>query len=122
MKYERWQGNCALCGMSDNEMSTLDIRPNRFGNFYGQDKSVKICGDCLGTIMERIEQNADNEQSNSGFICECCGRHEIYSPCRITLDAAYGSIHDGEQRTLEICGACFDRMWNLVQELGGKDE
>lgn len=47
---------CALCGSSDNEMSTLEIRPNPFGEYGGQDKSVKICYVCLGVIMELIER------------------------------------------------------------------
>ncbi len=47
------------------------------------------------------------------FICPVCGEGN-YSPSIITLQANYGSIHDGERVTIELCGGCFDKLLSAV--------
>lgn len=47
------------------------------------------------------------------FICPVCGEHD-YTPSTITLQANYGSIHDGERVTIKLCGGCFDKLLSAV--------
>ena len=47
------------------------------------------------------------------FHCEICGKEDEI-PSRITIKANYGSVHDGERLTLDICGECADFIfWYL---------
>lgn len=52
--------------------------------------------------------------SNTGFMnvdfrCDLCERVDLV-PSKVTLEANYGSVHDGERVTLHICGDCMDWM------------
>lgn len=47
------------------------------------------------------------------FICPVCG-HEDYVPSTITLQANYGSIHDGDIVTINLCGDCFDKLVSAI--------
>jgi len=60
--------------------------------------------------VQRYKQH-DNEQSD--FRCPVCGNHDFTSST-ITLQANYGSIHDGERVTLHVCENCFDRLLGFV--------
>lgn len=50
---------------------------------------------------------------NGAFHCEICGGDD-YVPSKIDLFASYSSVHDGEQLTLDICGACVDAVFDLI--------
>lgn len=49
-------------------------------------------------------------------ICDICGQ-EFLCPSIITLNAGYGSIHDGERLRLELCGDCFDTLFNSALDI-----
>lgn len=48
--------------------------------------------------------------------CDICGQ-EFLCPSVVTLDACYGSIHDGERLRLELCEECFDRLYYLALDI-----
>lgn len=50
------------------------------------------------------------------FICPICGDKD-YVSSTITLQANYGSIHDGERVTIRLCGECFDKLLSAVNVL-----
>lgn len=50
--------------------------------------------------------------------CAICGNEDIHGSgtlSAITLTAGYGSVHDGEQITLYICGTCMDWFFNSLK-------
>lgn len=56
------------------------------------------------------------EKQNEDFICAICGKRDLV-PSIVALMANYGSVHDGEHKRLEVCGDCFDWLFEgLVQE------
>lgn len=48
------------------------------------------------------------------FVCPTCGKH-TFVPSRVTLEANEGSIHDGEQATINLCGECVDWFFDAVK-------
>ena len=54
---------------------------------------------------------------NGDFIhsCECCGKDNLVAS-QIILKFNYGSQYDGEVLTLNICGECVDKIYNLIQD------
>lgn len=44
------------------------------------------------------------------FHCGICGKEDLI-PSRITIEANYGSVHDGEHLSLDVCGECIDFLW-----------
>lgn len=59
------------------------------------------------------------EQQNMSFMnapeyCEICGsRDDPFSEVRLTF--GYGSINDGERVTLNVCGDCIDKLYDIIQ-------
>ena len=54
---------------------------------------------------------------NEDFIpeyCELCGKAEL-SLSVLRLTCGYGSLNDGEDITLNICGDCADRIFEYIQ-------
>ena len=49
-----------------------------------------------------------------GFECDICDRYDTYGPSKITLEANYGSKHDGERVTLNVCGDCMDWLFDSI--------
>lgn len=58
---------------------------------------------------------------NDDFICEICGKRD-YVPSELAISANYGSVHDGEQLTLDICGECADAVFNLILKRAEKQQ
>lgn len=60
-------------------------------------------------------------ESKDSFInkkCEMCGKNDLLlSELRLTCN--YGSKYDGERMTIDICGNCADKIYNLIQNVGG---
>ena len=50
---------------------------------------------------------------NGEFHCEICGGDD-YVPSKIAVSASFGSVHDGEQLTLDVCGQCADAVFDLI--------
>lgn len=54
------------------------------------------------------------------FVCPVCGQK---SPCYasfVTLQAGYGSVHDGDTVTVRVCGDCLDWLYvELIDEKKG---
>lgn len=55
------------------------------------------------------------KKQNGDFICEICGKPDMVMS-EIRLSCNYGSKHDGERVTLSICGACADKIFNVIQK------
>lgn len=54
-------------------------------------------------------------RSNADFVCPVCDQK---SPCYasfVTLQAGYGSIHDGEKAKIRICGECIDQLFERLE-------
>lgn len=47
--------------------------------------------------------------SNGDFVCEVCGQSDLV-PSTVTIQANYGSQHDGETVTVQLCGDCVDKL------------
>lgn len=45
--------------------------------------------------------------------CELCGKAEL-SLSELHLICGYGSLNDGEDITLNICGDCADRIFGII--------
>ena len=56
----------------------------------------------------------------NSFVCDICDQYDVYGPSQITLEANYGSKHDGERVTLNICGDCMDWIYDRIIERAGK--
>lgn len=54
---------------------------------------------------------------NRDFHCNLCGARDLV-PSKITLEANYGSGHDGEQITLYVCGNCMDWLFDTCTKRG----
>lgn len=52
---------------------------------------------------------------NSNFICPRCGRADDV-PSVMVMQANYGSSYDTERVTVELCGECFDEIYEYVQK------
>ena len=58
-------------------------------------------------------------ESNIGFInknCECCGMPDLVMS-ELHLVCNYGSINDGEEIRLALCGCCADEVYKFIQRL-----
>ncbi len=53
------------------------------------------------------------EKHQLDFLCPVCGKQD-FVPSVITFQANYGSIHDGEQVSVYICGDCLDRLLSVA--------
>lgn len=54
-----------------------------------------------------------DDSANTHFVCKICGvQHYVASI--ITLQANYGSIHDGEQMMFYVCGDCMDKLYGII--------
>ncbi len=56
-------------------------------------------------------------KANHDFICEVCGEKDLV-PSIVALRANYGSIHDGENILLCVCGKCIDKIFDSICEEG----
>ena len=60
------------------------------------------------------------KRQNSNFIsetCELCGRSDLAGTCfsEIILRAGYGSTkYDGTELSMNVCGDCIDRLFDIV--------
>lgn len=48
-----------------------------------------------------------------GFVCPMCGE-QYYMPSMIVLCPDFGSAHDGERISIQICGACMDKLITAI--------
>lgn len=56
-------------------------------------------------------------RQNNGFInktCEICGQDCLVAS-KVTFEANYGSVNDGERISLDVCGCCIDKLFSIVQ-------
>lgn len=67
-----------------------------------------------------FNENQNVETMWNGFECDICGEYDIYGPSKITLEANYGSKHDGDLVTLNVCGDCMDWLFDSIVEQAGK--
>ena len=72
----------------------------------------KIGGEEMSELLKRIQTGqrhiAEYIRPNADFICPVCKQE---SPCYasfVTLQAGYGSAHDGEKAKVRVCGECMD--------------
>ena len=59
----------------------------------------------------------DKLQQNHSFIhnkCDCCGRND-YVMSEVILKANYGSSYDGEKKKINLCGKCFESVYESIQ-------
>ena len=74
----------------------------------------------LQTGQRHIEEYT---RPNADFICPVCKQK---SPCYasfVTLQAGYGSVHDGEKAKVRVCGACMDNLYRTLTQCGtGKEQ
>ena len=68
-------------------------------------------------IGSRIEDEVI--ASGRGFDCDICDQPDLV-PSTITLEANYGSKHDGTRVTLNVCGDCMDWIIDNIVEWAGK--
>ena len=54
------------------------------------------------------------------YICEVCGAKE-WVLSRIHITACYGSVHDGADVTLNVCGKCLDAVISCLSQRAGGD-
>jgi len=52
-------------------------------------------------------------KTNSNFICDVCGKTDLI-PSTVVLRAEYGSVHDGENILLCVCGKCIDKIFEMI--------
>lgn len=74
----------------------------------------------LETVYNYLNDTKERTSPNNDFICPLCHEHD-YIPSTITMQANYGSIYDGERMKIQLCGECFDMLWNLAS-VGLKSE
>lgn len=68
--------------------------------------------------VEKYRQHTEEHTlPNNDFICPLCHEHD-YVPSEIILQANYGSSYDGEHVAIQLCGECFDKIWNKATEKG----
>lgn len=60
-------------------------------------------------VMQHTEYTDGTEST-----CSICGKPEVYFS-QIILEAGYGSKYDLERAILNVCGDCFDRLY---EEMG----
>lgn len=53
-------------------------------------------------------------EANTDFICPLCGKSDL-TWSAVTLQANYGSDHDGERVTVKVCGGCVDLLIGFVR-------
>lgn len=63
----------------------------------------------LKSVQRHGHQVAEEEIAAMTFVCPVCG-NTAFPPSTIVLQANYGSVHDGECATVNICGECFDTV------------
>lgn len=51
---------------------------------------------------------------NTDFICKFCGQSDMIAS-KVILEANYGSANDGECITLDVCGNCIDKLFEVIQ-------
>lgn len=57
-----------------------------------------------------------SNRRNEDFICPCCQQVTFFPPSILTMQGNYGSIqHDAERATVKLCGECFDRLYEIIQ-------
>lgn len=64
----------------------------------------------LGAVS-KITSKTDFIHNN----CELCGKRDM-SLSLLRLMCGYGSLNDGEDITLNICGECADRIYQIIQK------
>jgi transcription elongation factor Elf1 len=64
----------------------------------------------MSELLKAIQRH---KTQDCGFVCPICGKVD-YVPSAITIEASYGSIHDGKTVKAEICGECLDRLISAV--------
>lgn len=61
----------------------------------------------LKAVHRHKQKVPEKEIAAMTFACPVCG-NTAFPPSTIVLQANYGSSHDGECATVNICGECFD--------------
>lgn len=80
----------------------------------------------MSELLKRIQTGQryieEYTRPNADFICPVCKQE---SPCYasfVTLQAGYGSVHDGEKAKVRVCGACMDNLYRTLTQCGtGKE-
>lgn len=63
----------------------------------------------------KIKKGGENMiVQNTDFMCELCGRLDMVAST-VILEANYGSDNDGERVKLNVCGCCFDKLFEVVK-------
>ena len=80
----------------------------------------KIGGEEMSELLKRLQTGqryiAEYTSPNADFICPVCKQE---SPCYasfVTLQAGYGSVHDGEKAKVRVCGECMDYFFRVLVE------
>lgn len=73
----------------------------------------------MSELLKRIQTGqrhiAEYARPNADFICPVCKQE---SPCYasfVTLQAGYGSVHDGEKAKVRVCGDCVDQLFKRLE-------
>ena len=67
--------------------------------------------------VNMFEKDGEKLTQNSDFInkkCKMCGKEELALSV-IELSCGYGSLNDGENIRLNICGECADKVYSLIK-------
>ena len=82
-------------------------------------KSEMAGGEQMSELLKRVQTGqrhiTEYTRPNADFICPVCKQE---SPCYasfVTLQAGYGSVHDGEKAKVRICGECIDRLFEKLE-------
>lgn len=54
-------------------------------------------------------------ERNQSFMCAICGGQFNFLS-RITMQASYGSTHDGDRIEIPLCGDCFDEQYERAKQ------
>lgn len=57
---------------------------------------------------------------NEDYACEVCGAKD-YVLSRIHITACFGSMHDGADVTLNVCGKCLDAVIFCLRQRAGEN-
>jgi membrane protease subunit (stomatin/prohibitin family) len=76
-------------------------------------------GEKMSELLKRLQTGQrhieEYTRPNADFICPVCNQK---SPCYasfVTLQAGYGSVHDGEKAKVRVCGECIDRLFEKLE-------
>ena len=78
----------------------------------------RLGGEGMSELLKRLQTGqryiAEYASPNADFICPVCKQE---SPCYasfVTLQAGYGSVHDGEKAKVRVCGNCKDALYEQL--------